>query len=280
MRKQIHLQIFTVLLGLNTIVHAQQADSIFQLVDSIAIEAKFIASDQLANLYVVTATNEIIKYGFTTQANQIGNTMQEQFRFNNNTLGDLSLIDATNPFNLLLYYPDFQTAIILDRTMNETNRFDFIELGVPSVNAIALSNDNQIWYYDELDFKLKKINSEGTISAQSEDLNLVINQIPQVSQVRALGNWVFLNDPQLGIIIFDQFGQYHQIIDQTQVEQFQVITEALILKKEKQFIQYNWQFQNAVKLPLPKFQQKFQQASWQRQHLYISTQHQVCIFRF
>ena len=248
---------------------AQATDSIFNLVDSIPIEAKYITSDRIANLYVVSPSNEVIKY------NSRG---QEQFRFNNNTLGILRLVDATDPFNLLLYYPDFQTAITLDRTMNETNRFDFLSLGVPSVSAVALSNDNLVWYYDELDFKLKKIDANGGIVSQSEDLTLLIGEALSVTQIKALGNWVYLNAPELGLLVFDQFGQYHQLIEQDQIKDFQLIGEHLILAKEERFLQYHWPIKQAVELPIPE--EDFLQISWQQNYLFLLNGEGVLIYAY
>ncbi len=250
--------------------YAQFVDSTFNLLDTIQIEAKYIASDRLANLYVVSSTNEVIKYV----------NGKEQFRFNNNTLGDLSLIDATDPFNLLLYYPDFQTAILLDRTMNETNRFDFLTLGVPSVSTVALSNDNQVWYYDELDFKLKKIDDEGQVSAQSEDLSLILGRSLNIKQIKARGNWVFLNDTELGILVFDQFGQLHRQAEQTTVIDFQVIGNFLILEKADGFYQYNWEFEQISKLPIPKHYENYTSISWQQQYLFMRTPQRINIFSF
>jgi len=79
----------------------------YTLLRTLEISSPVFTTDQLRNVYTVTKTNEVIKY---TPSGQI------QFRYNNNTLGNLAFIDATDPFNLLLFYPDFRRVILLDRT--------------------------------------------------------------------------------------------------------------------------------------------------------------------
>lgn len=264
------VSIWSLALGFPKSGFNQTRDTIFQLVDSLSITTKMMASDPIANFYLVSPTNEIIKYS------PAGN---EQFRYNNNTLGNLGFIDCSNPFNLLLYYPDFQSVILLDRTMNESNRMDFIEFGVPDVSQIALSNDNQIWYYDELDFKLKKINAEGQPVSQSEDLNLIFRQIPRIKQLGASGNWVFLNTHSLGLLIFDQFGQYHQSIDQ-EVDAFQVVSNQLILQKGQQYFQYDQKTGQSNLLPLPADHSNILDISWQQQYVFLRSPEKIYIYQF
>jgi len=106
-----------------------------------------IALDQLGQLYVVHPNNNIIQYKADGS---------EGFRYNNNTLGKLGAIDPTNPFSILLFYPDFQTIILLDRTLNEKTQIDLSASGLLNIELVGLSNDNFIWIYDAADVQLKK----------------------------------------------------------------------------------------------------------------------------
>ena len=95
--------------------------SAYDLLKEIEIEARLITTDKLQQLYVVTVDNDVIK--FSPQG-------KELFRFTNNTLGELTHIDVTNPFSVLLYYPDYLTVYTLDRTLNKTGEFNFLELNL------------------------------------------------------------------------------------------------------------------------------------------------------
>ena len=113
--------------------------SAYELIKKIDINAKWMATDKLQQLYIITTENEVIKYSPEGI---------ELFRFSNNTLGDLTHIDITNPFSVLLYYPDFLTIYTLDRTLNKTGEFNLLDLNLTDVETVGMSNDNNVWLYD------------------------------------------------------------------------------------------------------------------------------------
>lgn len=175
-----------------------------------------IALDQLGQLYTVNQKNEVIQY-------RADGT--EGFRYNNNTLGRLKLVDPTNPFAILLYYPDFQTIVLLDRTLNEQSRIVLSELDLIDIELVAMGNDNYIWLYDAVDIQLKKLSETGTMSFQSDRLNQLLQQIPQPTQLLALNNQLLLNDPESGILVFDQYGRYDTTLPVLDAESLQLLDE-------------------------------------------------------
>ncbi len=213
------------------------------LLFSIPVKAKYFATDKLNQFYTVTDKNEIIKFD---------SKGKEVFRYTNNYLDNLTHLDATDPFNILLYYPDFLSVITLDRTMNETGNFDLSNLNFIQVKAIGTSNDNNIWLFDEVAFKLKKINRNGTVLRQSVDLNLQMNHKPKPVFLIERENAVFVNDPEYGIIVFNIFGEYDSVLNLKGLDQFQVLDNQLLFKKDKKMFSYHIQSlrQKEIKLPV------------------------------
>jgi len=191
----------------------------YTLLHTIDISSPVFSTDQLRNVYTVTRINEVIKY---TPDSKI------QFRYNNNTLGNLTFIDATDPFNLLLFYPDFRRVILLDRTLSETGAFDLFNLDVIDVPAVGISSDNNLWIYDDLKFNLKKIDRNGDILQESNNISLVLGKTLEPNFILERNNGLYVNDPEIGILIFDLFGNYTKTIDVKGLVQFQVIDEQLI----------------------------------------------------
>ena len=210
--------------------NAQTNDSSLVFSHTLNITAEEVWVDHLGQIYALLNGNELVKYDM--QGNEL-------FKFNNNTQGELTTLDVTNPLTILLYFGDFQTILLLDRTLNEQFRYDLLSLNIPFVSAVGLSNDNQIWLFDETNFRLKKINNQGRLLAESADLNLVLGQYIQPKQIQAIGNWVFLNDPKLGIFIFDQFGQYHKTIQDSGLIDIQVFDNFLVGVLPEQMFYYN-----------------------------------------
>jgi len=221
---------------------AQQHDSIYQPTHQIEVTAQKIQVDPLAQLYAILPDNQVVKYHLSGE---------ELFRFNNNTQGALTTVDVTNPLTVLLYYGNFQTIILLDRTMNEQARLNLLHLNIPYVSTVGLSVDNKIWIYDETNFRLKKIDQNGQTVLTSADLSLLLGIAFRPDQIIAYGNWVFVNDPQKGILVFDQFGQYHKTIPEIGVSNVQVFDDFLICQTKRGLFSFHLQTnqKNTINLP-------------------------------
>ncbi len=171
----------------------------FDLSFQLEVAAKFIAADPIGKLYVVTPSNEVQQYA------PDGRVL---YKYNNNTLGELTRIDATDPFQLMLYYEEYQTVVFLDRTLNLLSTINLWEFGFRQPIAPAMSNDNLLWVYDRADFRLRKLDRQGNTLFDSGDLNSMLNITPRPLEISARHILVVLNDPDNGLMLFDNFGQY------------------------------------------------------------------------
>jgi len=212
---------------------AQPSNVVSGLQDLIPGQYSYFTTDKLKRIYAVNAANELI---------QFDSNGKELFRYNNNTLGELAYIDTSNPFNLLLFYPEFQTIITLDRTLNPIAELNLLTTAVGDASAVALSNDNQLWVYDAASLQLKKLNAKGEVLLSSGDLSLGLPSPPKPKQIVASADRVYLNDPTLGLIIFNNFGQYLQMVPIRGVTSFQVFEQQLIYRERSgKLFAYNLQ---------------------------------------
>lgn len=235
-------------------------DSTFQLINTISITSDFFTTDKLQQIYVVTNSNTIIKYAPDGL---------EQYRFSNNTLGDLGYVDATDPFNLLLYYPDYQLVVTLDRTLNQTGKLSLIDAGVVQARTVGLSNDGNIWVYDEASFQLRKFSRTGEVLFESQNLSLVLGKAPQPIQIIDRENWVYLNDPAQGILVFDNFGQYSKTIPIKNRQTFQLLDNHLIFKQKEQIELYDLKSFLSATLVLPANVVETDQIQIQKNRLFV-----------
>lgn len=209
---------------------SQSVDAPFVRLDSFPTPASSFRVDKLQQVYLLTPNDELIKV--TAEG-------KELFRYSNNRLGQLKTIDSTDPFNLLLFFPDFQTAVLLDRTLSATAELGFIELNLPSVVAVATSADNAIWAYDNALHQLLKINAQGEILLQSNNLNQELAITPAPTFMVANPDFVFMNDPNQGILVFDQFGQYQKTIDVKGIEAFQLLQNRILFREKDGLTAYD-----------------------------------------
>lgn len=214
----------------------------YKLVQTLKTEAVYFATDKLQNVYLVSPQNEVVKYDKTGKA---------IFRYNNNRLGDLTFIDANNPFKLGLFYPELGNLIFLDRTMTPSGDFRFFDYNFIQVDAVALAADNNIWLYDKLDFQLKKIDQTGEIVFESGDLSLTLDKPLSPNFLVEREQQIYVNDPELGILVFDLFGQYLKTLEFTGLSAFQILDGRLLFFKNGQLQAFNLQslLMQDVKLP-------------------------------
>jgi len=104
------------------------------------IEAdSLIGFDSLDNLYYIK--NEVL---FKAQKKML-------WYYKNNSLGKITRVDLQNPLQIVLFYENFNTVILLDNQLNETLKINFSEIIVPlQLTATGIASQNRLWVYNIL----------------------------------------------------------------------------------------------------------------------------------
>jgi len=71
------------------------------------------------------------------------------FNFKDFQLGEIHSVDITNPMNIVVYYSDFNTVVLLDNRLTEIERINFNELTdfINTSNATLAAN-NSLWIFN------------------------------------------------------------------------------------------------------------------------------------
>lgn len=127
-------------------------------------------------------------------------------------LGRPQVIDVSNPFALLLYYAEYATVVVLDRTLNEVSRLDFFALDeVEQPTTIARATDNGIWLFDSWDYRLKLLDQRSTIVRQSNDLRLTLGVTESPAHIYVYQQLVLLHYPEReAVALFTNYGRFQQ----------------------------------------------------------------------
>ncbi|MFK8103011.1 MAG: hypothetical protein AB8G15_10820 [Saprospiraceae bacterium] len=259
------------LLMLATPFLSKAQDSTFHYLAQIPVQANFFTTDNLKQVYVVSHKNELIKYN---------SQLEEVFRFSNNTLGQLTYVDVTNPFNILLYYPDFRALITLDRTLNKTGEFDLFDLDIEEVKAVALSNDNNIWLYDDVTFKIKKINRQGKKLVESDNLSFLLGHTISPNFILEKANKLYVNSPEHGVLIFDLFGRYQHTLSIKGLERFQIEGGHLVYYQAEQLFSFHLKSLLTKSSNIPHPEKGIGALHIQRATLYLQREKQIELYRF
>lgn len=136
MRKLITLFFFTTI----PIAFGQNQKILASKLDEITINTEqFLGYDQFG--YYYTIKNNIFS--------KIKNS--ETLEYKNITLGQINKVDILNPLKIVLFYENFNTVILLDNQLNETEKINFSENQISIVaNATGIASQNQLWIYNSL----------------------------------------------------------------------------------------------------------------------------------
>lgn len=220
--KSLHLLVFFFLFSAK--LSAQ-----YTLATEVAVKADYFTSDNLGNAYVIQG-NEILKY---LPNGKLFN------RYSNMMRGNITSVDATNPLKLLLFYRDFSKIQFLDNQLSENHLISLQDLGLEQSTLVCISFDNGFWVYDQISFSLIRFNQAFDKTQEVRNINQNIGYEPQPNFLHESGDWVYLNNPETGILVFDIFGTYFKTIPLKNLNDFQIAGENLLYFREGKLLSYN-----------------------------------------
>lgn len=207
-----------------------QTDTSFQLIKTIRGDITDFTVDNLDDIYILNSSNQLKKLDANGDSVAV---------FNNVTkFGQATLLDVSNPLKILLYYKDFSTIVVLDRFLNIRNTIDLRKQNILQVKAIALSYDNKIWLYDELENKLKKIDDDGKLLLETPDFRLLFGEAPAPQKIFDEDKYVYLYDSLQSVFVFDYFGTLKNKIQILKWKNFKVAGKYIFGTDDHTFHRY------------------------------------------
>jgi hypothetical protein len=179
---------------------AQITDSSFSLVKTYKGDIAGAALDKLDNLYIISSTGQVKKFGAWGDSVGVFNGVR--------AYGKLSAIDVSNPLKPLLFYKDFSNVVVLDRFLANRASLNLRQYNILQPTAIGLSYDNNIWVFDQFDYKLKKVDEAGNLLLQTDDFRQLFGQSFAPQKIINDNGFVYLADSANGIFVFDNYGTY------------------------------------------------------------------------
>ncbi len=202
----------------------------FKLIKTIPVKATFITTDKLGNCYVIDENNQLTKY------NALG---EREANYSDKYMGKLKSADVSNPLKILLLYADFNQITSLDNKLSLRTQVPLRELNILQPLAVCTSVNDGLWIFDQQDFQLKRLDLNLNIVQESGNLMQITGKEIKPSHLFENNGYVYLNNPEIGIMVFDLFGSYFKTIPLTQVSGIQFIGDELFYYRKGVLTAYN-----------------------------------------
>ncbi|UTW64485.1 hypothetical protein KFE98_10195 [bacterium SCSIO 12741] len=193
-------------------------------------KADFVRVDNFGKIYLIR-NNEVFLYS------PDGKLLS---RNSNNFLGNITDLDATNGLEVLVFFEDQLQVLFLDNQLALRGRdIPLDELGFVQVSQVCTSHGNGIWLFDKTRFELIRLDKSNQHIARSGDLNQLLGFIPEPIYMREINNWLYVVDPDRGVLVFDIFGAYYKTIPICCPAEIQVKDGNLIYYSTPYLINFN-----------------------------------------
>jgi hypothetical protein len=222
-----------------------KSDSNFKYSHFIAGSFSYIDVDVLDNIYLITANNQLKKIKSNGDSVAVFNDVKK--------FGNPSSIDVSNPLKILLYYKNYSTVVILDRFLTVRNTINFRKENIFKAKTIATSYDNNIWLFDEQDFKLKKINEEGKLLSETTDWRQIFDDVPSPTEMIDRDGAVYLHDTEKGFYVFDYYGSLKNNLPFANWQHVAITSNKITGFVDNTFQSYELQTLNLKTYTLPSF---------------------------
>ena len=156
----------------------------------------FVGIDEFNNLYYIS-DNVLYK-----------KTDKKVFSYSNPKLGSIHKVNIQNPFKIILFYADFNAAMLLDNNLNELSEvLNFTkETKFNNVSFVTGSSQNNIWLYAD-DNKLHLYDyKRNTELLQTLALTFYNPEFKPIDLVSSFKNvWVLAD---IGVFEFNEYGVF------------------------------------------------------------------------
>jgi hypothetical protein len=166
-------------------------------------KAKSLKVDKLGFIYILTNRNTINKY------DKSGKIL---FEYNNTLYGEIHDLDVSNPMKIIVFFQDFQVIELVDNTLVPLRTYTLLDYDFAEVRCVSMSNDNQFWIYDAGKLKLFKMDINGNILMESNNLVAESGLSIDIQQIKEESNYIVLRDPSK-LILLDNYTQWIKYFD-------------------------------------------------------------------
>lgn len=196
---------------------------------------KFVGLDKFDDLYYI---NQNVLY----KTNDF-----QTWHFKDYNLGEIHQVDIINPLQILVFYKNFQTIIVLDNQLNEIRRIMISPENNFFIQHISLSIQNNMWFYDE---KFQKFGLYDMQRKNWQNFPYILKHSPVFFYAQL--NKMYWVDDRHDLYELSFFGQVNKMMSfDTKVVLHHVNENVIIYEKEGKFYLINMKDKNSLEIKIP-----------------------------
>jgi len=204
-------------------------------ISQVKIEADiFIGVDSFGAIYYIK--NNVF---FKEQGTQ-------KWQYSNFLLGQLTQVNIVNPLKVLLFYELANTAIQIDKFLNEMQRIAFNELPeLKLITQTATANDRNLWLFDSNTLQLEVFNYK---TSKTLFKSQPLEQLPVAMHGDFNHCWVFTKKKGYE---FNSYGSILSTIENKDYSAVQLTSNGILLQKTNDLYHFNLE-NKLIKINLPE----------------------------
>jgi hypothetical protein len=245
------------------------SDSEYTLVKEIPFTSASLSTDNMGNAYVI-ALNQLLK--FDSDGKPISH-------FSQSNSGALRSADCSDPLKLVLFYPDFARVATLNNKLALESYVELRALDFVYPTLVCQSSNLGFWVFDLATFQLKKIDPTLQVVYESGNLQQLMGYSLKPNLLTEADNFVYLNDPVHGILVFDMYGVYYKTIPVKDVQSLQVREQHLLYVRGNTFYSYDQKRIEETEIKIPPHDSLLN-ARIEQNRLYLLSSTKLSIYSF
>lgn len=205
----------------------------------ITIPVRFVSRiDDVPGKYI---GNDAFEWQYTVTDNILRKSKDREYvEYKNLSLGDIEKADILNPLQIVIFYENFNTVVLLDNQLNETARINFSNLPDPQQEpliaaAAGLAGQNNLWIFD---VNTQRLGLYNLIKKEFKPITPPFAE--EIKFYQSDYNYFYWIDDMGKFYISNLFGKINFIGNIPPFDIAQVISQdSLLLKKDNNLYIYN-----------------------------------------
>ena len=178
-----------------------------------------MTTDRLGNLYL---SNDNFLWRYDNNGDSIG-------AFNSKRYGEITFVDVTDPYQILVFFKDYNQVLYLDNYLTVNgDATDLQSLGYDQVSMVCQSREKGIWIFDQIKQKAYRLNSSLKVTHETVNLAQWFGKRILPNYMIEYNNKLYLNEKESGLYVFDHFATYLNKIPVIGNEQVQLMDDKIL----------------------------------------------------